>query len=208
MSVFSRLEAACATFVETTFARVFPSDLQPAQVGAKLAVVMQATPSDTYLVRVHPSDYVRFERDRDYLESRWSSALAEAAKGTGPPRVILHEDAAVVAGSVTIEAVVDEARPRGALGLTVEGEEPRRRFRIEDGLTIGRTNVNAVVIVDPRVSREHARIVRNGDGFAIEDRDSSNGTTLNGAPVRRAPIAEGDTIVVGATTMRVETLDA
>ena len=140
MNVFARVEAACASFVETTFARVFPSDLPPEHVARKLVVTRETAPSDTYLVRVHPNDYARFARDREYLESRWSALLAEAARDAGSelvPHVVLHEDPRIVAGSVTIEAVVDESTNHGAaLALCVEGGEMRRRYRLDDGVTI------------------------------------------------------------------------
>ncbi len=212
MNVFARVEAACASFVETTFARVFPSDLPPEQVARKLVVTMETAPSDTYLVRVHPTDYARFSRDREYLESRWSALLADAARDAGrelDPHVVLHEDGRIVAGSVTIEAVVDESSNNHgrALALCVEGGEMRRRYRLDDGVTIGRADSNAIVLADARVSREHARIVGTGEEFAIEDRDSANGTFLNGRRIRRAPIAPGDVIAIGMTTLTVAPLD-
>jgi putative peptide zinc metalloprotease protein len=46
--------------------------------------------------------------------------------------------------------------------------------------TVGRDVSNDVVIDDPSVSRNHARVVRGPDGFTIEDLDSFNGTTVNG----------------------------
>ncbi|MBB5871421.1 putative peptide zinc metalloprotease protein [Allocatelliglobosispora scoriae] len=46
--------------------------------------------------------------------------------------------------------------------------------------TIGRTNDNDLVLDDPSVSRRHARIVRGPGGFAIEDLNSFNGTTVAG----------------------------
>src|SRR6185436_368786 len=46
--------------------------------------------------------------------------------------------------------------------------------------TLGRDVNNDIVIDDPSVSRNHARVVRGPDGFTIEDLDSFNGTTVNG----------------------------
>ena len=113
MNALARIELACARFVEEAFARVFPSELDSAQVGRKLVAVMQATPSDTYLVRVHPDDYARFAGDRDFLEARWSALLRDAlpADRNVAPRAILHEDARIVSGSLAIEAVTDERPP-------------------------------------------------------------------------------------------------
>jgi pSer/pThr/pTyr-binding forkhead associated (FHA) protein len=43
--------------------------------------------------------------------------------------------------------------------------------------------------------------VRQGDGWAIEDLDSTNGTLLNGVPVTRAVLADGDVIEIGVSRL-------
>ncbi|GAC1418271.1 MAG: DUF3662 and FHA domain-containing protein [Candidatus Velthaea sp.] len=202
MNVIARIELACARFVEEAFARVFPSELDPAQVGRKLVAVMQSTPSDTYLVRVHPVDYTRFEDDRDFLESRWSALLRDALppERSDSPRAILYEDARVVAGSVGIEAVVDE-RPQTLLLERPDGT----RVELRDGLRIGRAEDSDVVVADVRASRSHARIVTDGSGFAIEDADSSNGTYVDGVRIPRAKLAPGNTVTIGDAHFRIAT---
>jgi putative peptide zinc metalloprotease protein len=44
--------------------------------------------------------------------------------------------------------------------------------------TIGRSAENDIVLDDESVSRRHARITRGPEGFAVEDLDSFNGTTV------------------------------
>jgi len=65
-------------------------------------------------------------------------------------------------------------------------------------MKIGRAVENEVVIVSKRVSREHARIWRDGRRIFLEDMGSTNGTFLNDERVL-APIAvrDGDRILVG-----------
>jgi hypothetical protein len=74
VNAIARFEQLCARVVEGTFARIFPSALEPVHVGRKLIAAQNATPTDTYLVRVHPVDYVRFAADREFLIPRWSRA--------------------------------------------------------------------------------------------------------------------------------------
>ncbi len=197
MNAIARFEQLCARVVEGTFARIFPSALEPAQVGRKLIAAQAAAPTDTYLVRVHPVDYARFATDRAFLEARWSAMLRENAPGRETPHAILHEDPEIVAGSVTIEALVDD-RP-AVLSLVRSGET----IALFDGMRIGRNDDNDVTIADGRVSRHHARIVADGSGFAIEDLRSSNGTVVDGAPVKRARLHPGASIVVGETVLEV-----
>ena len=197
MNAIARFEALCARVVEGTFARIFPSALEPAQVGRKLIAAQAATPTDTYLVRVHPVDYARFAGDRTFLEARWSAMLREGAAARESPQAILHEDPEIVAGSVTVEALVDD-RP-AILTLVRPGEA----IALFDGLRIGRNEDNDVTITDGRVSRHHARIVADGDGFAIEDLQSSNGTFVDGAQVQHARLHAGASIVVGETVLEI-----
>ncbi|MBN1249958.1 MAG: winged helix-turn-helix domain-containing protein [Anaerolineae bacterium] len=48
-----------------------------------------------------------------------------------------------------------------------------------DATSIGRAVTNDIVITSKRVSREHARIVKDGWRRMLEDLDSTNGTFLN-----------------------------
>lgn len=200
MNVFARIEAACARVVEDAFARVFPSALDPAQIGRRLVATAQSSASEVYLVRVHPSDYARFADDRDFLEGRWSAMLREAlpAERAEAARVVLDEDPDVVAGSLAIEAVVDER----AQALALQRPDGTR-VALSDGLTIGRADDNGVVVRDPRVSRRHASIVADGTGWSVEDLGSSNGTFVDGAQIRRARLDRGQILTVGDTSLRV-----
>jgi hypothetical protein len=197
VNAVARFEQLCARVVEGTFARIFPSALEPAQVGRKLVAAQAAAPTDTYLVRVHPVDYARFAGDRAFLEARWSAILREGAADRESPHAVLHEDPDIVAGSVTIEALVDD-RPV-VLSLVRPGET----VALFDGMRIGRNEDNDVTIADGRVSRHHARIVADGSGFAIEDLQSSNGTFVDGAQVQRARLHPGASIVVGETVLEI-----
>jgi FHA domain/Protein of unknown function (DUF3662) len=200
VNVFARIEHACARVVEDAFARVFPSALDPAQIGRRLVATAQASPSDLYLVRVHPVDYARLTPDRDFLEGRWSAMLREVLprERTDAARVVLDEDPDVVAGSLAIEAVVDERVQALAL------ERPDgTHVEMVDGLTIGRGDDNALVVRDARASRRHARIVADGTGWTVEDLGSSNGTYVDGAEVRRSRLDRGQTLTIGDTPLKV-----
>jgi hypothetical protein len=201
VNIFARIERSCARIVEDAFARVFPSALEPAQIGRRLIATAQASPGDLYLVRVHPADYARLVPDRDFLEGRWSAMLREALGSSGDgaaPRVVLDEDPEIVAGSLAIHPVTDERTAT----LTLERPDGSR-VELAEGLTIGRAEENGFVVRDPRVSRRHARIVADGDGWAVEDLGSSNGTFLDGVAVRRARLERGQTLTIGDTSLRV-----
>lgn len=63
--------------------------------------------------------------------------------------------------------------------------------------TIGRVKGD-IVVPDPRISKEHARIIREGDVFYVQDLDSRNRTFVNGQPVKqRVALQDGDRISIG-----------
>jgi ABC transport system ATP-binding/permease protein len=71
-------------------------------------------------------------------------------------------------------------------------------------LRIGRAEDNDIVLADLGVSRHHAELRNTGDGYAIVDLDSSNGTFLNGARVIfTSPVTEQDIIGIGPATFRL-----
>ncbi len=68
-----------------------------------------------------------------------------------------------------------------------------------DRVVLGRAADCDLVIADPRVSRHHAELRRQDDGFLLVDLGSTNGTFLNGQRIGQAlPLRAGDVIELGA----------
>jgi pSer/pThr/pTyr-binding forkhead associated (FHA) protein len=64
--------------------------------------------------------------------------------------------------------------------------------------TIGRTDENFILLSDQSISRQHAKVVRNGDQYTAIDLDSSNGSRLNGRPLTGAKVlTPGDLVEFG-----------
>lgn len=217
MNPFAKIEDACAQFVERTFARIFPNDVAPEQITRKLVATMQSEPADTYLVRLHPRDVAALGSRRGELEKEWSALLMRTASTVElslerQVRVIVHADDAVVAGTVAIDAIVDDEEAASARGYglrVLRGLPLHAIWTVGEALTIGRGEENQVDLVDPRVSRRHARIERTPEGVVVSDLGSTNGTLVNGVridvPTRVVP---GDVIALGETQLRVEINDA
>jgi transcriptional regulator with GAF, ATPase, and Fis domain len=64
-------------------------------------------------------------------------------------------------------------------------------------LTIGRDAANTVQVKDPAVSSRHCVIVSHDGRFILLDRNSRNGTFVNGKPETRTLLKHGDEIRVG-----------
>lgn len=91
--------------------------------------------------------------------------------------------------------------PKATL-LVIHGVEQGARYELGDRpAALGRGLQNEIRVLDTEVSRTHASIQRVGDGFVLTDRNSSNGTFVNGSAVRSRPLANGDQIQIGRTVL-------
>lgn len=79
--------------------------------------------------------------------------------------------------------------------LGISGEYRDMEFPIgNDPFVIGRHFECDLTLKEMTVSSRHARLVRNGDFFELEDLDSTNGTFVNGLRVKRTRLRTGDRI--------------
>ena len=74
------------------------------------------------------------------------------------------------------------------------GRGPARRWAAAGG----RARLD---LADRWISQDHARLVRDGDRWAIEDAGSRNGTRVNRERVERKTVADGDVVECGGTTL-------
>jgi hypothetical protein len=95
-----------------------------------------------------------------------------------------------------------KARAPASLVL-IQGGQPIRTWPLATAeLTIGRAEQSDIPLADPGVSRSHARVVREGDDFIVEDLRSTNGTEVNGQPIRRRRLANGDMLKLASSTLQ------
>jgi len=94
------------------------------------------------------------------------------------------------------------AMPR--LVLSLDGVVLREVSLTKDRTTIGRRSHNDVVIDNLAVSGEHAVMIANGDDTYLEDLGSTNGTTVNGQPIKKHLLQSGDTVEIGKYRLRYQ----
>ena len=86
--------------------------------------------------------------------------------------------------------------------VVMAGSNVGEMYKLDkDQLVIGRGDKADLRLLDDGISRDHARVVKDGAAMMLEDMGSTNGTYCNGVRVTRQALSEGDKILLGSTTI-------
>jgi pSer/pThr/pTyr-binding forkhead associated (FHA) protein len=86
--------------------------------------------------------------------------------------------------------------------LVVErGPQEGREFRLSEVTDIGRGGENDIVLDDPAVSRQHAKVRLEEGIFTIFDLGATNPTEVNGQEIGRHQLLDGDRVTIGKTVL-------
>ncbi|MDX1524171.1 MAG: FHA domain-containing protein, partial [Anaerolineae bacterium] len=93
----------------------------------------------------------------------------------------------------------DQAKPPVTHILEItKGDDKGKTFELTEITRLGREVDNDVVLIDPRISRHHAKIESQAGVSTITDLGSSNKTYVNGVAVEDATrLTSGDRITLG-----------
>jgi len=83
------------------------------------------------------------------------------------------------------------------LTLTFHGNPIGETELSKEYTSIGRKSDNDIQVDNLAVSGHHARIIRIMNDYFLEDLESTNGTSVNGSPVRKHALVDGDRIDIG-----------
>jgi hypothetical protein len=204
--------------VEGAFARAFKSGLRPVELGRRLVREIDDNRSvgvrggtvvpNHFTVSLSHEDLEQFEGVQESLCRELADAAREHARDEGYGFM----------GPVEVEMVADDKLHTGAfqiIGKMVQGVggagagsivlPSGDRFALtETTITIGRHPESNMVLADPNVSRNHAEIRPQGDGFVVVDLGSTNGSRVNGVRVDTQVLEDGDELMFGNTRMRFE----
>jgi len=84
-----------------------------------------------------------------------------------------------------------------SLVLSFNGEMVKEYEITKPRISIGRRPHHDIAIDNLAVSGDHAALVRVGNQLILEDSGSTNGTKVNGKPVEKQPLKNGDVIEIG-----------
>ncbi len=121
---------------------------------------------------------------------------AAAAPGPVIDQTVLYQ------GPATAAPVAAPARPSPGRAV-LRGRQGD--YTVGAAVTvIGRSRRCDIVLTDPNVSRQHAEIRRQDDGFMLLDLGSTNGTRVNRRDVKQVVLQHGDRIELGTTELLFE----
>ncbi len=227
--------SAADTPTSPEFLRVSDAERERAIDDLKQEFVDGRLSHDTFLLRMQAALGARNSgqlagvlRDLPPRRARLARAGEAARKLGRNTRAVFSEGAAALADGAAALAepfrTVVRRPPMDAIGLTLHGPPsetfvPAPRLAAPlvfppgepgDGasFTIGRDQECDLYIPDMTVSRLHARLVREAEGWLLTDLGSTNGTRLNGWRVRAAvPVRAGDQIRFGSAEFVVQPSD-
>lgn len=124
-----------------------------------------------------------------------------------------HENYSAGSPTVSVDEVADElgqsevqiAKP---YLLILNGVDQGKRFELQKQINrIGRDEQADIVIFDPKISRDHAQLVFTPSEISIEDRNSRNGTYVDGFRITKTLIDANSRIRIGSTQMKLDIRD-
>jgi hypothetical protein len=210
-----RFEERLERLVEGSLTRPFRSNLQPVEIGRRMTREMdlqrrvgargQLVAPNVFSVSLSTADVERFASYIDALVKELAEAAREHAHSEGylllgPVEVDIYERSQLKAGQIDVAAQVSEGQAEFVLRLP----DGRTVVLSEVPVVVGRLPDCEVVLNDPNVSRRHAEIALQGEDVVLTDLGSTNGTKVNGSPVRSVIVLEGDEIAIGASRLVLE----
>jgi hypothetical protein len=211
LGLLDSFERGLERAVNGAFARTFKSGLQPIEITAalrreldtKAAVVSRdrILVPNRFRVRLSPGDLQRMTEIGPVLIDQLTQlvqqhATAQHYQFAGGISIALSEDPSLTEGMVQI----DSDSVQGTVTWNPILEIGDKRYPITKSRTvIGRGSDADVTIDDSGTSRKHVEILWDGTRAQVNDLGSTNGSSLNGERVSRAPLPPDSVIDIGRT---------
>jgi diguanylate cyclase (GGDEF)-like protein len=119
--------------------------------------------------------------------------MSDRERTTNPDRTLIT---AIGSPQKTVDA-------KSACLVIIYGDDLGKRIELGERPTlIGRSSKCEVHLDQESVSRHHCRVTLVDDLYEVEDLDSTNGTFVNDAPVKKLVLRDGDQLKVGRTILK------
>ena len=211
MGILDNFERGLERAVNGAFAKTFRSGLQPVEITSalrkeldtKAAVVARdrVLAPNRFVVRMSPSDFKQMRSMGAALNDELVSFVQKHAAGqhyqfAGGISVELAEDPGITVGMLQ----VDSENVKGDVAWTPVLDIDGRHYPLSRARTVvGRGSEADITVDDTGISRRHVMITWDGKRAQVEDLDSTNGSKLNGQPVKKSIMEPDSVIAIGRT---------
>ena len=111
------------------------------------------------------------------------------------------DDRTAIVSLKDLKAPRKQSKDRHLLVRVRGAELGRVTLLSPERMRVGRSQDSELWLSDDGVSRRHATLYREGNGYIVEDEGSANGTFVAGARVERHELRDGDVIQFGPTAV-------
>ncbi len=209
----NKIENRLEQMVESFFARLFKSGLRPIEIGKRIlrtidsnrtvAIDGQLIAPNHFMILLSPEDNQNFLEIQKTLKNDLTQSVREYCK----------KESYQFLGKIQIEFEIDANRQIGTFEIQATLKEDQENFhdRLQDDFgvitylldqitTLGRHSDSDIVLQETAASRHHAEIHRKDDEVFFIDKESTNGTHINGQRISEHKLTNGDQIRIGKTT--------
>ncbi|WP_223693096.1 FhaA domain-containing protein [Leifsonia poae] len=211
MGILDNFERGLERAVNGAFAKTFRSGLQPVELTSalrreldtKAAVVSRdrILAPNRFVLRMSPSDYKRMHGMGAALTDELIAFVQKHASSQGYQfagglSIDLVEEASITEGMLQ----VDSENVKGSVAWTPVLDINGKHYPLTHSVTvIGRGSEADITVDDTGISRRHVQIIWDGQRAQVQDLGSTNGSHLNGQPVRKAILEPESVITIGRT---------
>jgi len=211
LGLLDNFERGLERAVNGAFAKTFKSGLQPLEITSalrreldtKAAVVARdrILVPNQFTVRLAHRDYARMMGLGPTLVDELTQqvqrhATAQHYSFSAGISITLVEQPELTEGMVQVDSV----SVKGSVAWTPVLDVAGKRYPLTKSRTIiGRGSEADITVDDPGISRKHVEVLWDGTRGQANDLGSTNGSKLNGEPLRSAPLAPDSVIDIGRT---------
>lgn len=213
VGILDKFERSLERGFNGAFAKTFRSGLQPVEISAALKRELDTSSTvisrdrilvpNRFHIELSPSDFDRMSNQGQPLIDEFMRVIEDHAADQGYQ----------FAGGLSIKLVEDETLSEGQINISSRSAQGQvvwtpvfdiagERIQLGVGSTIiGRGSDADITIDDSGASRRHAEFVWDGRRAGVRDLGSTNGTKLNGRPIRQAAVEPDSVIKIGRTEL-------
>jgi Protein of unknown function (DUF3662)/Inner membrane component of T3SS, cytoplasmic domain len=209
LGFLENFEKGLERVVTGAFSKTFKSELQPVEIAAAIKNEMDSKSSilsrdrilapNAYRVRLSSPDFSRMRTlGQPLIDELVDLATRHANKqkyqfGAGLI-VTLAEDSSLPIGQIAVASQTQNAEVQWIPVLDVAGQ---RILLTKSRTVVGRDPAADIYMDDKGMSRAHFEVVWDGKNAGVRDLNSTNGTKLDGRPVKESGMKPESVITAG-----------